>query len=173
MDEQLLLKKAQRGDDEAFYQLMESMKEQLYRIALSYLKSEEEALEAVQEVTYRAYINIKKLKKPEFFKTWIIRIMINYCIDELKYKKRFTNENFEVEKSSESLLSNSNYDFVEIETLLSRLEKRYRTVIVLKYFHDYKISEIALILNKPEGTIKTWLYKGLEILRIFIGGEDS
>jgi len=68
MDEQLLLKKAQRGDDEAFYQLMESMKQQLYRIALSYLKSEEEALEAVQEVTYRAYINIKKLKNQNFLK---------------------------------------------------------------------------------------------------------
>jgi RNA polymerase sigma-70 factor (ECF subfamily) len=173
MDEQLLLKKAQRGDDEAFYQLIENMKEQLYRIALSYLKSEEEALEAVQEVIYRAYINIKKLKKPEFFKTWITRIMINYCIDELKYKKRFTNENFEVEKSSESLPSNSNYDFVEIETLLSNLEKRYRTVIVLKYFHDYKISEIALILNKPEGTIKTWLYKGLEILKNLYRGSKS
>jgi len=50
--------------------------------------------------------------------------MINYCIDELKYKKRFTNENFEVERSSESLPSKSNYDFVEIETLLSRLEKK-------------------------------------------------
>ena len=89
MDRTTMLKAAKKGNSEAFIQLLETQKGQIYRIAFAYLKNEQDALEAIQEVTFRAFKNIRKLKEPKYFSTWLTRIMINYCIDELKRKKRF------------------------------------------------------------------------------------
>lgn len=83
-----LLKKAKKGDDGAFYELMQIHKIQLLKIALSYLRNEDDALEALQEVTFRAYQAVKKVKQPEYFSTWLIRIMLNYCHDQFKKKNR-------------------------------------------------------------------------------------
>lgn len=70
MDPAILIKKAVKGNKEAFYELISLYKEQLYKTAYAYLKNETDALEAIQEVTYRAYKNIKKLKQAHFFLTW-------------------------------------------------------------------------------------------------------
>ncbi|WP_052877848.1 sigma factor [Thermoanaerobacter wiegelii] len=105
-----LVSRAKKGDDDAFYELISNLKEQLYRIAFSYLKNEEESLEALQEVTYRVYINIKKLKKAKYFNSWVIRIMINYCINELRNKKRFTNKEVLEEKELQETNSFMNFD---------------------------------------------------------------
>lgn len=83
-----LVKKAKKGDDQAFYELIIEHKAQMYRIVLSYLKNDADSLEAIQEVTFRAFKQIKKLKEPSFFSTWLIRILINYCIDEQKRKQK-------------------------------------------------------------------------------------
>lgn len=79
--------RAIKGNDDAFVKLIGRYKLDLYRTALSYLRNEEEALEAIQEVTYRAYKNIGTVRDAQFVKTWLIRIMINYCIDQLNMKK--------------------------------------------------------------------------------------
>jgi RNA polymerase sigma-70 factor (ECF subfamily) len=62
----------------------------MYKIAYSYFGNEQDALEAIQETTCRAYNNFHKLKQPQYFKTWLIRILINYCIDEKKRMKKST-----------------------------------------------------------------------------------
>lgn len=84
-NEQLVIK-AIAGNEAAFIELMKMYKIDLYKTGLSFLKNEEEALEAIQEVTYRAYKSIRKIKEPAYFKTWLMRIMINYCQDQLKKK---------------------------------------------------------------------------------------
>ena len=66
---------------------MREMRSKRYRTALAYLKNEGDALEAVQEVTFRAYEKIHSLKKPEYAKTWLVRIMMNYCRDVLHKQK--------------------------------------------------------------------------------------
>jgi RNA polymerase sigma factor (sigma-70 family) len=82
------VQKAINGDDEAFLKLMQTYKMDLYKTALAYLGNKEDSLEAIQEVTYRAYRSIYDLQKPAYVKTWLIRIMINYCNDQLKKNKR-------------------------------------------------------------------------------------
>lgn len=157
----MLVKRAKKGDDTAFYDLMQQHKVQLYRMALSYLKNENDAVEAVQEVTYRAYRSIKKLKQPAYFSTWLIRILLNYCHDEVKQRKRFVITD---ELSHYIGHTNESYSF-EMLDVLNRMDERYREVIVLKYFHDLKIKEISEVLQRPEGTVKTWLHKGLQLMR--------
>ncbi|MCU9615037.1 sigma-70 family RNA polymerase sigma factor [Caldibacillus lycopersici] len=165
-----LLKEAQKGDQEAFFQLLTVHKEQLYRVAYAYLKNEADSLEAIQEVTYRAYKNIKKVKEPKYFSTWLTRIMMNYCNDEWKRRKRLSGK-----EPTELLLAHvkENDARLSIEAAIQTLDPKLQEVIVLKYFQDMTIEQIAYVLKRPSGTVKTWLNKALRMLRKQLeeGGE--
>ncbi|MBH0171275.1 sigma-70 family RNA polymerase sigma factor [Fictibacillus sp. 18YEL24] len=161
METEQLVKKAIKGNDEAFLQLIQTYKVDLYKTALSFLRNEEEALEAMQEVTYRAYKNIKKLKNEVYFKTWLIRIMINYCNDQLKHKKRVVRN----DEILNSLGFSENHSQLELKDAMLDLDDRSREILTLKYFNDVKIKDIATIMQCPEGTVKTWLNKALRALR--------
>lgn len=164
-----LVKKAKKGDEDALYQLILSHKEQLYRMAISYLKNEDDAVEAIQETTYRAYKGIKKLRKNEYFTTWLIRILLNYCHDEVKKKKRVVYN----DQLIQSIEDPAHRTSIETEDAIRSLEHPYQHVIMLKYLHDLKINEIAQILDCPEGTVKTWLHKGLRLLRNQLKEKDG
>lgn len=157
----MLAKKAIKGDEEAFLTLMHTYEEALYRTAFSYLKNEGDALEAIQEVTYRAYKGIKTVKEPAYFKTWLIRIMMNYCQDVIKKSNR--------EVLEERILTiqgvTEDFTFLELEEALLNLSAYERELLHLKYFEDVKIKDIAVMWNTPEGTIKTRLHKALLALR--------
>jgi RNA polymerase sigma-70 factor (TIGR02954 family) len=161
LETEQLAKKAIKGNDEAFLQLIQTYKVDLYKTALSFLRNEEEALEAIQEVTYRAYKGIRKLKEPSFFKTWLIRIMINYCNDQLKKQKRVVSN----EEVLDSIGVSENHSEMELRDAMLGLEDRSREILTLKYFHDLKIKDIAETMQCPEGTVKTWLNKALKALR--------
>ncbi|MBU8878145.1 sigma-70 family RNA polymerase sigma factor [Bacillus sp. FJAT-29790] len=161
MDINKLLKRAKKGDDEAFYELMLIHKTRLLKVAFSYLRNEEDALEALQEVTFRAYRSIKKVKEAEYFSTWLIRIMLNYCHDQSRKNKRIADPSL-LDNLAESV---DHSQTLEIQEALLKIDSRSREVIILKYYHDLRIKDIAEILESPESTIKTWLYKGLKALR--------
>ena len=161
METEQLVKDSIKGSDEAFLQLIHTYKADLYRTAISFLHNHEEALEAIQEVTYRAYKGIGKLKETSYFKTWLIRIMINYCNDELRSKKRMIIN----DEMLNSIGVSENHMEMEIRDVMLDLDDRSREILTLKYFHDLKIKDIASTMQCPEGTIKTWLNKALKALR--------
>lgn len=76
-------------DQQEFADRTEAIKTRLYRTAYLYLGSEADALEAVDETVYRALRRLKQLQTPAFFETWITRILINTCQDELRRRRRF------------------------------------------------------------------------------------
>ncbi|WP_342429712.1 sigma-70 family RNA polymerase sigma factor [Neobacillus sp. FSL H8-0543] len=156
-----LVKDAIKGDDAAFLKLIHLYKIDLYKTALSFFRNEEEALEAIQEVTYRAFKGIRSIKEPSYFKTWLIRIMINYCNDQLKKKKRTVLGDEIISQQGIS----ENHTEMELKDAMLGLDDRSREILTLKYFNDMKISEIAATMQCPEGTIKTWIYKALKSLR--------
>lgn len=161
METEQLVKRAIKGNDDAFLQLIQTYKVDLYKTALSFLRNEEEALEAIQEVTYRAYKGIRKIKEASYFKTWLIRIMINYCNDQLKKQKRVVIN----EEVLESIGVTENHSEMELRDAMLGLDERSREILTLKYFHDLKIKDIAVTMQCPEGTVKTWLNKALKALR--------
>lgn len=160
-EEKQLVLQAIKGDDQAFLKLMQVYKIDLYKTALSFLKNEGEAVEAIQEVTYRAYKSIRSIRDAAYFKTWLIRIMINYCNDQLKKKKRVI--------LNDEIISNQgvtvNYEKMELTDAMLALDDRSREILTLKYFNDLKIKDIAETMQCPEGTVKTWLNKALRALR--------
>ncbi len=158
-EETSLVLKAVKGDDAAFLTLLEQHKEQLYRMAIVYLKNEEEALEAIQETTYRAYRSIRKLKKPAYFSTWLVRILLNVCSNELRTKKKY--HQFIGQESAYT----DNYRPLEIEEALMYLDEPSREIIILKYLRDLPITDIATICECPPSTVKTRLYRGLQKLK--------
>lgn len=168
MKDELLIKRARKGDEEAFFKFMQMHKEQLYKTALIYLKSEQDALEAIQGVTFRAYKSIKKMKKPQYAKTWLIRIMIFYCLDELKWRKRVV-----MKEADPGVVDHDPSLRMSLDESIAKLESQLQTVIILKYFHDLTLPEIASVLERPEGTVKTWLHKGLKKLRNQLEREEG
>ncbi|SDN27433.1 RNA polymerase sigma-70 factor, ECF subfamily [Psychrobacillus sp. OK028] len=163
-----IAKKAIKGDDEAFLQIMHLYKDTLYRTAFAFLKTEHEAVEAMQEVTFRAYQKIRTVKEPSYMKTWLVRIMINYCQDQLKKSKRAS--------SSETLPEigfSEDTTHLEINEAIASLSSSEQQLIFLKYFQNTKIKEIAELEKIPEGTVKSRLHKALKSLRNFLSEKGD
>lgn len=163
-----IVTKAIKGDHLAFSTLINECKENLYRTAYSYVKDETQALDIVQETVYKAYMSINKLKKPEYFNTWITKILINNSLDQIKKNNKVICLE---DKKLNSLLKHKECDFDEkmyIWEAIDSLEEKHKNVIVLKYFNDLTLTEIARVLGHPEGTVKTYLNKGLTKLRTFM-----
>lgn len=168
---------AQRGDDQAFYELIDQHKSRLYRIAWTSLRHEQDALEAVQETVCRAYVNMKKLKNPAFFATWLVRILLNHCIDELKRRaKQSPHRSHQMKNVPEervmfrqSDVSISVEDRLELEQAIDELGEPEKQIILLKYYEDMTITDISDVLACPPGTIKTRLHRALNKLRDMMG----
>ncbi|TWT01563.1 sigma-70 family RNA polymerase sigma factor [Planomicrobium sp. CPCC 101079] len=168
MDEIEVARKAVQGDEEAFVALMQLHKEALLRTALAFLKNEHEALEALQETTYRAFKKIHTLKEPSYAKTWLIRIMINYCQDQIKKDKRHIRNGQAADSSVSDDLAQ-----LELQEALSTLSPTEQQLIYMKYFQDVKIKDIAAIEKIPEGTVKSRLHKTLRRLRSHFEGKGE
>jgi len=159
------------SEEELFFEQVSQQKRNLYGIAYSYLRNEADALEMLQEATCRAWIKRNRLKDSDRFNPWLIRILINCCIDELQRRKRTgvtRSEQYEggiMEQASDRRL--------DMEQALDSVKPKYRQVLVLKYYRDMTLSDIAEVLGKPEGTIKTWLNKGLNQLRDKMKGKGE
>ncbi len=165
-----IVKRAIEGDEQAFLSVMLAQKTDLYRTAFSFLKNEHDAIEAVQEVTFRAYKKIKTLKEPAYVKTWLIRIMINYCQDELKKKKRFVSQ-----EGPQQDIAIYDSNLLIVEEALAKLSTEQQQLVHMKYFLDLNNKELAAIHNVPEGTIKSRLHSAISKLRLFLNekGEDK
>lgn len=148
--------KASKGDKQAFVQLITENKLSLYRVAKGILKNEERVEDAIQNTILKAYENIEKLKKYEYFKTWIIKILINECKIIIKKEKRviYLEEN-NIESDYED-----KYKDMDLERALNIIDEDLRELIVLYYFDDIPQKEIAKILNINEVTVRTRLLRG-------------
>lgn len=172
MDTNLKIELAQKGDDSAFYELLSERKSQLYKTAFAYVKNKEEAMDIVSETVYKAYISIKKLKEPSLFNTWLTRILINTSLDSINKNKRAVS--FEENVSSDTLMITvDNEEIIDIKVAVDRLQGKYKTIVILKYFQDMTLVEIAKTLQCPLGTVKTMLYKALGELRLDLKEELS
>lgn len=172
MDERI--RQAMKGDEDAFYEVIVLHKDRLYRIALAYFRNEEDALEVIQEMTYRAWKTIRKLRQPEYFSTWLIRILLNCCHDEWKRQKRLRRK--EMINECEMRDEESETQWVGrlyIAEALDRLEPKYKQVLILKYYEDMTLTDIAAALHRPVGTVKTWLHKALVQMKSLVSGEEE
>lgn len=154
--------KSDKVSDDKLLQLIEVDKERLYKLAYIYMKNEEDAKEIVQETVYKAFINIKKLKNIEAFNGWITKILVNSSMDYIRKRKKLV---FIGEEKLQGMEATEK-DYLDLYEAVDRLQGLDKTVIILKYFEDYKIKDIALILDISESKVKNHLNKGLKLLRV-------
>ena len=146
------VEKARNGNvDEIGNLLMENMKS-MYRVAFSILKTEEEISDAISNTTVIVFEKIHTLKNAEFFKTWLIRILINECNKIHRQNKKIIYlENY----NQTDLVYNDKYDDFGVRQAIKKLDEDLKTMVILYYFEDFNIKEISEIQKLPEGTVKS------------------
>lgn len=153
--------------ENSYLQMVEENKNQFYKIAYSYVHSEDDALEVIQESVYKGYLGLSTVKERKYLKTWFTRILIRVAIDMQRQKKRvFVNEEMALKEKQIFTLEKDSDMKMDMERALNSLNEDERTIIVLKYFEDKKFDEISEILEKPVGTVKTLLYRALKKLKV-------
>ena len=151
-----------------FTRRTEAVRQRLYRTAYLYLGSEADALEAVDEGVYQALKALGKLREPDFFETWLTRIVLNECHRELRRRSRLAPE----EALPESVEPDS-YDALPLKEAIRRLPEELRAVVVLRYFAGYTQAETAAALDIPQGTAATRQRRALALLRLELGEEGE
>lgn len=149
-------------------EFIEENQDKLYRIAFSYVKNEDLALDIVQESIEKALRNIKTLKHEEYVKTWFYRILINESLGYIRRNKNTTLCQVEDLKDDIEWNDNITIEGIDLYNNIGKLKEKLRTVIMLRFFEDLKIEEIARITKTSPNTVKSRLYKGLEELKKLI-----
>lgn len=138
----------------------------LYHVSKSLLQNETDCEDVVQEAILKAYERRNSLRNIEYFKTWLVRITINECYNfKRKYKNTIPYEDVTV--NQEEL----NETHTELYLALQQLDEKKRLPIVLYYIEGYSLSEIAQILQIPNGTIKSRLSKGRKEIKEYLESE--
>ncbi|MEI5908188.1 sigma-70 family RNA polymerase sigma factor [Bacillus spongiae] len=167
-----LVRKAQKGNDKAFLTLFQKYEQDIYRIALVYVKNQNDALDVIQETAYRSFKTIKHLKEPHHFKTWLIRIAINCSVDLLRKQKKI----IQLKPEFEANLSVDLNEEIELELtvrdLIERLNEEEKSVVILRFYEGLTFKEISEMLDMPLGTAKTILYRALDKLRNELKGDS-
>ncbi|WP_210364303.1 sigma-70 family RNA polymerase sigma factor [Bacillus sp. REN3] len=171
MDEIKLVRRAMKGNGRAFEQLLVLHSDRLYRTAFLYAGNREDALDIVQETACKGFMAIGQLKNEQYFLTWLTRIMIHSAYDVLKKRKH----ELPVEKLSDFPCDDKNLIAENLDLLeaVAGLKEQHRTAIILFYYQDLPICEIAGVMGVPENTVKTYLQRGRKELKSKLEGKDG
>lgn len=157
--------RAKKGDDNAFYELVNEKKDILYKTAYAYVKNKEDALDIVHNTVYKAYVSLNKLKEPKFFNTWLMRILINCSLDFIRKEKKVIELQNEI-STEENQLQLPHEEILDLYDAVDKLNGKSKTIVILKYFQDMTLTQIAEVMECPLGTVKTNLHKALKELRM-------
>lgn len=137
-----------------------------YRLAFSYVHNESDAMDIVQEGAYKAILNCDTLKKAEYADTWIYRIMINEALGFIKKNKRELGSYEEIK-----ITTTDSYEDIDLKEAVNKLETLDKTIVVLRFFEDLRLEQIAEIVDENISTVKSRLYRTLKKLRLSLDGE--
>lgn len=148
---------------EAFAALFSQMAPRLYRTALGLLGNPHDAADALQEAGMRAFRYFDGLRQPEAAAAWLTRILVNVCHDRGRLRSRSVPVGLEpMAEAEQAVQPETDWELMD---LLRHLPDEQRMTVALRFFHDLSISQIARVLEVPEGTVKSRLHTALGRLR--------
>ncbi len=165
-----LVEKAKNGEIRALEELIKMYELILYNTARTFLKCDDDIEEAIQQTIILVYTNIYKLRNEKFFKTWLVRILINQCKKILNNQKKERIRNINIEEI-ENLKTTEKDDYSFITYVLNKLDEKDKEIIILYYYDDFSIREISKILGVAKGTIKSRLSRAREKMKKIINKE--
>lgn len=145
-------------------------KESHYRLAYGYVRNKENALDIVQEAILKALQSVDRLEEIRYLKTWFYRILVNTAIDFIRKNKRMTVMEDDV-LGIHLPTTEMEWADLDLQQAIDELPPVYKTIILLRFFEDLKIEEIADITGDNVNTVKTRLYAALKKLRLKVGEE--
>lgn len=151
-----------RAREKIFEEYIKGNKEKLYKISYVYLKNKDDAMDVIHESIVKAYKKLDNIKDLNNIDKWFIRLLINTSIDYIRKNSKMI---LMEDKDMEVLINNSKEQGDGFNLLIENLNEELRLIIILKYFHGYKISEISEILNLKESQVKNKIHKALNLLR--------
>lgn len=153
-----LVKRAKRRDEDAFTELMQLYMKDLYRVAVAILMNDEDAADAIQDTILACWEKLGTLKKDQYFKSWMTRILINKCYDIRRRTLPVVDWETCVEPAAQDRCN------LELKEALASLDEKYRCVMILFYSEGYHVDEIAAFLKITPSAVKTRLQRGREKL---------
>ena len=171
-DDATLVRAAQNGDTTAFEELVARHRDKIYARAYSMVRNEEEAIDLSQEAWIKGWQRLKQFQGESSFSTWITRVVINLCLDELRKQKRHRAESIEemdeesggVERQMPAVVVNPTERLERgelrqrIDRALDQLSYEHRTVLVLHEFEEMEYKEIAKAMECSIGTVMSRLF---------------
>ena len=180
--DEILIKNAQRGDMQAFEQLVTRYDRQVLGIANSFRNNVEDAKDIYQEVFIRVFKGLNNFQFKSEFSTWLFRITSNVCISYQRKKGNLEHDSLDKElrnsddgnfKLADTIAGDEETDAQVFQSdsarlinlALNKLPAQQRMAFSLKYYQDYKIREIAKIMNCNDGTVKRYLFVATRKMR--------
>lgn len=156
-----LAAKAAAGDSEAFIKLIRQLESSLHYMAKSILHKDEDVADALQETILKAYKAVPALREPKYFKTWIFRILINECHNLIAQRSGSIAYAGIPPVSSYS----GDYEKVDLREAVDRLDESQRIAVILHYFEDLPLRQVARVLDISESAVKMRLSRARDALQ--------
>ena len=171
-EDKALVQQAQKGDMLAFEELVARHRDKIYARAYSMMRNEDEAVDLSQEAWVKAWQKLAQFQGDSSFATWLTRIVINLCLDQIRRRKRQRAESIEemdeesggVERQMEPVITNPTERLERgelrqrIDEAMKKLSHEHRTVLVLCEFEEMEYKEIAKVMECSIGTIMSRLF---------------
>ena len=154
---------------QSFREIYEEYLPMVYRVAYTYMKSSYDSEDAAHETFLRLMKCGKAFQDGEHVKAWLIVTATNVCRDMLRRKHR---DDVSIDDGAFAL-DEPGEEKQELLQAVMALPETYKTVVYMYYYEGYSVAEIARILDKPTGTVKTWLSRARKQLKDFLGGENN
>lgn len=170
-------------DQDAFAELVYLFQDPVYNLCYRMLGDAGEAEDATQEAFLRAFLNLRRYDTKRSFKTWLMSIASNHCIDRWR-KRRMQLVSLDDEPTAAALALSSSDPLPEqaalsaeqselLQGLLMKLEESYRLPLVLRYWYDYSYAEIAQVMDTTESAIKSRLFRARRTLADLLSDRDA
>ena len=159
MDEKLI-KKAIKGNFNAYSILVNELKSDGYKLAYTILKNEQDSIDAYLQAVEKGLKNIKNLKEVKYFKTWFLKIVINEAKNIISKNSK---EDKEINRENK----------IDLEKSLQSIDPQTREMIKMKYYMGYKLEEIAQILDLSIGMVKGKMYTALKNMRKELSDSEN
>ena len=175
MDQRAHVELAAKGDQDAFGLLVHGSLARLDAVARLILRDPELARDAVQEALVRAWRDLPGLRDPDRFDAWLHRLTVHACIDLARHRRRRVLE-VELTPIDEPAIGDASAILADRDLLdgaLRRLEPEQRAIVVLRYYLDLSLQEMAAVLGIPIGTVKSRLHRTLAAMRVLVTDDEE
>jgi len=159
-----MIQLAKAGNHEAVVELLKQAEPSVYKTAYYFMGNEHDAKDVTQEALIKIYTKLETFQEKAKFQTWVQRITTNICIDKFrKNKNDISIEGSEMTIPGFSDVAKEVEDKAMVEELLDQIKllpEKIKSVMILRYFHDFSYQEIADTLDLPINTVKSYLFRG-------------